>query len=123
MTITRVNLDSHKRGDTFRCSTTLSGDWTASDFTGGLRMVFRTSVPPSTETTDDAAVDVASTTGGEITADGTDVSIEIPASRTTSWPAKKLLWELQGVISGEEPEVHTLAEGTILITPDIARAL
>jgi hypothetical protein len=53
---------------------------------------------------------------------GADGTVTIPASRTTSWPARKLLFDLQGVVSGSPDTVYTIDSGYILILGDITRS-
>jgi hypothetical protein len=115
-------LSPHRRGDTFSYSVTLGGDWVFADFTGGMKFTLRRHVPASSVTTDDDATDQATTDDDEITGSGATVTIVIPASRTTSWPAGKLYWDLQGVVTGTPDEVYTIDSGTISIEADITRS-
>jgi hypothetical protein len=115
-------LASHRRGDTFSYTITLGDGWVGADFTGGMKFTLRERVPDSSVTTDDDAMDQATSGGGEITGSGATVTIVIPASRTTSWKAKQLYWDLQGVVSGSPDEVYTIDYGTIPILPDITRS-
>lgn len=117
-----TTLDSHIRGDTFTYSFSLASPWTGATFSGGVKFTLRTSMPASSVTDDNDAVDQASTTDGEIVFSGADGTITIPASRTTSWPARKLLWDLQGVVSGSPDTVYTIDSGYILILGDITRS-
>lgn len=119
---TDVILEPHTRGDTFVYSTTLGNGWFAEHFTGGLKFTLRATLPSSSVVTDLDAVDQGSTTGGEIIASGTAITITIPASRTNRWPPKRLFWDLQGVVAGSVPRVYTIASGTIQIRADITRS-
>jgi hypothetical protein len=116
-----VVLDPHVRGDTFEYSTTLLDGWTAETFTGGLRFTLRTRYPESSVADDTGAVASVTTTTGEIVAAGTAVAVTIPASATKLWPAKKLVWDLQGIVTGSPNKVYTIAMGDIVIDPDVSR--
>jgi hypothetical protein len=120
-----TQLPDHYRGDVFEYSFTLGGGWTGSDFTDSLKFTLRESVPASTVTDDTDALAQASVSGGEITFDGSDTigTITLPSSDTNTWPASKLYWDLQGVVSGSPDTAYTLDEGTILILSDITRSL
>jgi hypothetical protein len=117
-----IVLPPHVRGDTFPYEGTLDDDWTAEQFTGGLKFTLRQRYPASSVVTDADVVDQASTAGGEIVASGDSVEVTIPASRTTGWPIGRLYWDLQGVIAGGTPRVYTIASGSILILPDVTRS-
>lgn len=117
-----TKLDSAVRGDTFSYSFTLGSGWTGSDFTGGVRFTLRERIPDSSVTDDADAIDQATTTGGEITFSGATGTVTIPASRTTLWPTKVLLWDLSGTVSGATPLVYTIDSGTILIRGDVTRS-
>ncbi len=122
MTSRDIELEPHTRGDTFAYSTTLGNGWVAGDFTGGLKFTVRSYVP-ATSTLDDAdALDAVSVAGGGIVASGTSVTVTIAASRTTLWPAKRLYWDLQGVVAGPTPLVYTIAGGTIRVMSDVTRS-
>lgn len=117
-----VTLDPHFRGDTFEYSFTLQSPWTPAMFTGGLRFTLRTAVTASTVVSDDDAVDKASVANGEITFVGQVGTVLIPASRTTTWPhGGKLLWDLQGIVTGAPNKVYTIEDGTVLIRGDVTR--
>lgn len=109
------------RGDTFLYSFTLAGDWVAADFTGGLKMTFRTEIPDGADDSD--ALYQASVSGGQIVTSGASGTITIPASVTSGWPARRLLWDLQGVIDSGEDIVHTIDAGTLLVIADITRSV
>ncbi len=115
-------LDPHYRGDTFRYEFELGGGWTGADFTSGIKFTLRTRGPASSVVTDADAVDQATTADGSITMNGTLGVILIPASRTTSWPARELKWDLQGIVSGSPSLVYTIDSGSIEIFPDMTRA-
>jgi hypothetical protein len=117
-----IALTPHVRGDTFVYSTTLEGGWVAEDFSGGLKFTLRERAAASSVVTDTDAVDQASVAGGEIEATGTSVTITIPASRSTTWPVKGLLFDLQGVVTGTPNRVYTIASGTIVILRDMTRS-
>jgi hypothetical protein len=122
MTTSGIALDAHVRGDTFIYATTLGNGWVAADFTGGLKFTLRTAFPASSVVTDVDAVDQASVAGGEIVASGANLTITIPASRTTEWARGRYLWDLQGVVSGTPNRVYTVAYGTIVILGDVTRS-
>jgi hypothetical protein len=124
MTTLGVLLDPHVRGDTFEYSTVLEDGWTFEQFTGGIRFTLRQRYPASSVVTDAAAVDQASTSSGEIVQgdEPEDVVVTIPASRTTSWPAGKLYFDMQGVVAGGTPRIYTIASGVITILPDVTRS-
>lgn len=118
-----TKLPDQKRGATFRYTFTLGNSWTGATFTGGVKFTLREQIPASTVHDDADAVDQGSVATGEITFVGAVGTIVFPASRTTSWPAKKLFWDLQGVISGAEPDVKKVDSGTILIDGDVTRSV
>lgn len=119
-----TQLPDQYRGDVFEYSFTLGGGWTGSAFTGGLKFTLRESVPASTVTDDTGALAQASVAGGEITFDGSDTigTITIASSVTNTWPASKLYWDLQGVVTGSPSTTYTLDIGTILVLSDITRS-
>jgi hypothetical protein len=119
-----IVLPPHVRGDTFPYSTALDGGWVASDFTGGMKFTLRRRYPASSVVTDVDAdvVDQATTTSGEVVGSGASVAVTIPASRTTGWPAGKLYWDLQAIITGSPNRVYTIASGVITILPDVTRS-
>lgn len=117
-----TTLDPHRRGDTFEYSFTLGNGWVGADFTGGVKFTLRSAQVASSVVTDTDAIDQASVATGEIVFSGATATVTIPASRTTSWPAKQLYWDLQGVISGATPRVYTVDDGVIAIRPDITRS-
>ena len=117
-----TTLESQRRGDTFERSFTLGNGWTGASFTGGVKFTLRTKIPPSSTVTDADAVDQASIAGGEITIVDDEGTIVIPAERTTTWPVAVLLWDLQGVISGDPDVVRTIDSGSIRITGDVTRS-
>lgn len=124
MGTTGIVLPAHIRGDTFIYEGTLDDGWTAEQLSGGLKFTLRKRYPESDVVTDDDEdEDFVDQASGEIVASGTSVVVTIPASRTTAWPAGKLYWDLQGVISGATPRVYTIASGVISILPDVTRAL
>lgn len=116
-------LPEQIRGDTFDYVFQLDNGWEGSHFTGGLKFTLRTSIPPSSETDDDNAVDQASVGTGEITFDGTDTigTILIPAERTTQWPPGRLVWDIQGRVDGL-PRTYTIDSGEIPVRADITRS-
>lgn len=117
-----VILEPQVRGDDFVYQFTLENDWQASMFTGGLKFTLRRSVPSSATVSDDDAVDQATAAANEITfSDATHGTVQIPASRTTTWPLGRLLWDLQGVVT-IGGHVYTLARGSIQIDGDITRS-
>jgi hypothetical protein len=117
------NLESAVRGDTFRYSFTLSSTWLGSSFTGGVKFTMRLSKPATATVTDADAFHVASVANGEITFVGAVGTITIPASVTTTWEPRSYYWDLQGVVSGTVPTVHTIDSGQIAVTPDVGRGL
>jgi hypothetical protein len=118
-----VVLAPHTRGDTFNYNAELGNDWVVADFTGGLKFTLRRTIPLSSVVTDADAIDQATSGSGEIVGSGANISITIPASRTTAWPAgKKLVWDLQGVVAGATPRVYTIASGEITIRGDVTRS-
>ena len=124
MSSTGIVLAPHTRGDTFPYSTVLQGGWTSEQFTGGLKFTLRKKHPASSVTTDGDAdvVAQASVANGQIVASGTNVAVTIPAEQVTNWPAGKLVWDLQGVITGTPNRVYTIASGVITILPDVTRS-
>jgi hypothetical protein len=124
MTTTGVQLPSHTRGDTFSYSTAIGNGWVAADFTGGIKFTLRRRHPASSVTSD-ADADVlaqASIANGQIVASGANLTITIPASVTTNWPAGTAYFDLQGVVSGTPNRVYTIASGVITILPDVTRS-
>lgn len=117
-----TTLDPHRRGDTFVYRFSLGNGWVGADFTGGVKFTLRSSIPNSGTTTDDDAIEQASVAAGEIVFSGATGVITIPASRTTSWPAASLHWDLQGVISGTPDVVYTIDDGAIRIKADVTRS-
>lgn len=117
-----IRLDPHCRGDTFSRNFTLSGDWLGTDFTGGVKFTLRTEIPASSVVTDEDAIDQASVEGGEITFDEGVGTVLIPASRTTAWPLGRLMWDLQGTVSGSPARVYTIASGVLVVVGDVTRA-
>jgi hypothetical protein len=122
MSSTGIVLAPHTRGDTFPYSTVLQGGWTAEQFSS-LKFTIRKKYPASTVVNDGDAdvVAQATTANGQIVASGTSVEVTIPASLVTDWPTGKLVWDLQGVLSGSG-RVHTIASGVITILPDVTRS-
>jgi hypothetical protein len=123
-----TTLAPQRRGDTFARTFTLSVGWTGAMFTGGMAFTLRRSVPASSVVSDADAVDQATAAGGEITFAGAGTSedpcvatITIPASRTNSWPARELYFDVEGTVSGSPDVVHTLDSGTIPILADVTR--
>jgi hypothetical protein len=122
MSTPNVVLEPHTRGDTFVYSTTITGGWTAEQFTGGLYFTIRRRLPASTVVDDADAIARASVATGEIVAVGTSVVVTIAASISKLWLAKELVWDLQGVVAAvPENIVHTLSRGTIRIEGDVTR--
>jgi hypothetical protein len=123
MTTTLVPVS---RGDTFVYTFTLGGGYTGATFTGGVKWTLRATVPGVGSVADDPddseVVAQASVAGGEITFDGAVGTINIPASATTTWPVKRLYWDLQGVVSGSPDEVYTIDSGSIVVKADITRS-
>lgn len=117
-----TSLAAHYRGDTFSYSFTLGNGWVGSDFTGGVKFTLRRTEASSSTVTDSDAVDQASVATGEITFSGATGTIVIPASRTNAWPAKRLLWDLQGVVDLATDRVETIDSGDILIKADVTRS-
>jgi hypothetical protein len=122
MTTTGITLAPHVRGDTFIYSTALGNGWVAADFSGGIRFTLRSRYPASSVTTDADAVDQATLAAGDIVASGANLTITIPAARTTLWAAGRLYFDLQGVVAGATPRVYTIASGVITILPDVTRS-
>lgn len=122
MTSLNIKLEPQIRGDRFRRITALGNGWTADQFTGGLRFTVRRRVPPASVVSDGDALGHVTTAGGGIVASGTSVTITIPASVTKHWPCEELLWDLQGTITGAEPDVRTIAMGTLQVIGDITRS-
>lgn len=117
-----TTLAPQRRGDEFRYAFVLGNGWTASMFSGGLKWTLRRSVPESAEVTDTGAVYQASVAGGQITfSDTTHGTILIPGATTTIWPARRLYWDLQGVVT-VGARVLTIDSGDILIAGDITRS-
>jgi hypothetical protein len=121
MTTTGVELEPCVRGDPFVYSTPLLDGWLASHFTGGMRFTLRVREAISSEVTDEGAVASVTTTSGHITAVGATVTVTIPSSTTTAWPAKKLYFDLQGTISGSPSQSKTVAMGTVEVLADASR--
>lgn len=121
-----TKLDPHTRGDTFDRSVPLLGDWLCADFTGGFKFTLRRSIPSSSTIDDTGAVDQASTETDDITCEEATCTVAFSAARTTAWPTRTLVWDLQGVITGEteddEDVVYTIDSGTILIVGDVTRS-
>ncbi len=117
-----TNLDPHRRGDTFVYTFRLGGGWVGSDFTGGVKWTLRSALVDSSVTSDDDAVYQASVATGELAFSGAIGTLTIPASDTSLWPASKLYWDLQGVISGSPDTVYTIDDGRISITYDVTRS-
>lgn len=116
-----TNLAPHRRGDTFIYTGTLGGGWQFSDFTGGMLFTLRTS-PASSDVLDDTgAIYQASTAGGQIVGGGTSVTITIADSETVGWPAKRIWWDLQGIVTSPR-RVVTIDAGQVLIAADITRS-
>jgi hypothetical protein len=116
-----TTLDPQLRGDEFRYTFTLGNSWVASMFTGGLLWTLRSSIPASTVLTDADAVDQAEL-GDEITFSSTTVgTILIPGARTKLWPARRLFWDLQGVVT-VGARVLTIDRGEIQIVGDVTRS-
>lgn len=116
-----TELPAHRRGDTFIYTGTLGGGWQFSDFTGGLLFTLRTTAPTSDTTDDAGALYQASTSGGEIVGGGTTVTVTIPDSATTTWPVKRIWWDLQGIVASPR-RVVTIDYGQILIMTDVTRS-
>lgn len=117
-----TTLKPQRRGDRFLYYFTLGNSWTAAMFTGGIKFTLRTSVPSSSTVTDVDAVDQAAVATGEITfSDDTHGSVLIPGARTTAWPARRLKWDLQGVVT-VGARVETIDSGDIQIEGDITRS-
>lgn len=116
-----TDLAAHYRGDTFVYSFTLGNGWVGADFTGGVTWTLRTGLPGAGVTDDSDAVDQATVDGGEITFDGATGTIRIPDDRTTLWPTGRLVWDLQGVVTGPPKTVVTLDSGGIIIRQDATR--
>lgn len=120
-----TTLEPQRRGTTFRYRFSFGGDWVWSQFSE-IYFTLRSSVPPSTETTDTAAVAQASKTGGSvgsITVDPDDDGfgwVEFDASVTKTWPLGTLLWDLEGT-RDSDGSVDALDDGDIEITPDMTR--
>ena len=117
-----TDLAPHTRGDTFEYTFTLGNGWVGADFTGGVRFTLRKYVPDSGVVTDADAVDQASVATGEITFAGAEGTIVIPASRTTTWPVRPLVWDIQGIINGSPNVVYTIDDGAIVIDGDVTRS-
>ena len=116
-----TDLASQRRGDPFDRRFTLGNEWTATDFD---EMWFTLRVYPadsSSAANDDDAIDQATMTGGEITLDGATGRVLIPSARTRIWPAKRLLWDLQGRPTGET-NVYTIDSGDFVVSGDITRS-
>lgn len=117
-----TTLDPQIRGDEFRYSFTLNDGWTAAMFTGGIKFTLRSKLPASSEVNDARAIYQASVARGEITfSDDTSGTILIPGARTTLWPAQRLYWDLQGVITIGS-RVLTIDSGDIEIRADVTRS-
>lgn len=121
-----TRLPPHIRGDTFEYSFTLGNDYTGASFTGGVKMTFRREIPGAGVFDDDDAIDQASTATGEITFDAeTDTigTVVIPASRATLWPTVRLVYDVQGVITGSpDDDVRTIDIGTVMVVGDVTRS-
>ncbi len=120
-----TTLDPHRRGDTFSRSVPLAEGWEWEEFTGGVKFTLRSTIPPSDEETDTAAVDQATDDAGEITFNETTrmITVVIPASRSNSWERGKLYWDLEvRVTDAPHDRVYTLDAGDILIQADFTRS-
>lgn len=115
-----TTLAQFRRGDTFVRTFTLATGWTGATFTEGVWFTLRTTVPESSEVSDDAAVYQASVSGGEITFSGAVGTITIPATETNTWPTGRLHWDLQGKVSSGSV-VYTIDSGDIRVAADITR--
>ncbi len=115
-------LKPQMRGDTFERSFTLKSPWSGNHFTGGVRFTLRRHTAQSAEVDDDGAVDQATTDADEVTFDGIVGTVLIPAERTNAWPVKKLIWDLQGIVSGDPDRVYTIDSGVITILADVTRS-
>lgn len=117
-----TNLQPHTRGTRFRYRFGFGGGWTWSSFSE-IKMTFRKSVPPSTETTDTAAVAQITKTGGGLTVDADPAYFwaTIPDSVNASWPLGMLLWDIKGTRTsdGSKDEID---EGDVEIRPDMTRS-
>ncbi len=117
-----TTLASHRRGDTFSRTFTLSNGWTGATFTGGVKFTVRESIPASSVVTDDGALAQVSVAGGGIVFAAEVGTVTIAASVTTTWPAKRVYWDIQGVVDGSPDQVYTIDSGDISILPDITRS-
>jgi hypothetical protein len=119
-----TTLDSQRRGDPFEYRFTLGNGWTSASFSE-VRFTLRRRYPASSivTDTDSDVVDQATLGEGEITFESDTVGlIEFPSSRTTAWPALRLLWDLQGTVAGASPAAsRTIDSGEIMIDPDVTR--
>jgi hypothetical protein len=117
-----TTLESQRRGATFRYRFPILGGWVWSQFSE-IYFTLRSTVPPSTEVTDTAAIAQASKTGGEVYVDPDDDAffwVEFPSATTNSWPLGQLLWDIEGT-RDSDGSVDPLDEGDIEITADMTR--
>lgn len=125
MTTQNVILDPCRRGTRFRYSSTLEDGWTSSMFTGGILFTLRTRIPASSVVDDtDAGVvaQVSLADGGIVFSSATAFTVTIPASVTTNWPTKRLVWDMQGIITASpEDDVEDIAAGSVVILGDVTR--
>lgn len=119
---TPITLARHRRGDTLIETFSLPAGYTGAEFTGGVLITFRRTVPASDVVDDDDVLFQGSVADGTITlAAGTDAcSFEIAGDDTATWPIAKIYWDIEARITSGA-KVYTLAIGEIPIVADITR--
>lgn len=112
---------THRRGDTFRRSFRLDGDWEGADFSE-VKFTMRRQLPAATAT--DAGAIQVTKTGGGITFDVDDPAlgyIVVAAAALDQIDVGDYHWDLQGTVSGSPQQVYTLDSGKLKLCPDITR--
>lgn len=125
MTTENVVLDPCRRGTEFKYSSALLSGWTAAMFTGGIVFTLRKRLPASSvvdDTDADVVGQVSVAGGGIVFSSTTAFTVTIDGSVTTSWPAKKLYWDMQGIITGSPNRVLDIVAGTVLVVADVTRS-
>jgi hypothetical protein len=122
MALTETNLEQHRRGDTLLVTFSLPDGYTGAEFTGGVLITFKRRASTSDVLDDTDAIFQGSVADGTIilAAGASACSFEIDGDTNATWPAERILWDIQArIVAGNK--VHTLASGTIPIVADITR--